>query len=278
MEISFNEVTTLLNGTIEEDIRAAAEYGFHCMEIRQEKLYAYRRAGHTAGDLKRLLKENGIRPVCYDAQHGFSFRHKQDMRTIRELCEMNCALLRELGIPNLEVVAAADVPGASAEEVHTETVRALSILSEIAEAYGVRLALEYMGLPANSVRTFSAALDIVRDTGKENVGLLVDTWHHYMGGAAPGDLLKARKEEIFVVHLSDIQPHTPFTAKRSECLFPGEGAIPIPEMLKALHTIGYDDFASVEVFSKEKKEAPLGELVRKAAESARGVFMKAELL
>ena len=133
-------------------------------------------------------------------------------------------------------------------ELYKNTAASLKSLSKIARNYGVRLALEYMGVPRNSVKTFRQGLDIVRMVKEDNVGLLPDTWHHYAGGSKPEDFLLAKPDEIFVVHIADCPEHAPFTALRSECLYPGDGAAPITEDLRKLKEIGYDGVVSIEIF------------------------------
>ena len=120
----------------------------------------------------------------------------------------------------------------------------------------VRLALEYMGVPKNSVRTFDHALEIVKRTGRDNVGLLPDTWHHFAGGSRPEDFLKAEPDQIFTVHVSDAPNKAPLTLRRAECIWPGDGAVPITAMLQNLQKIGYDDVVSVEVFDPDIQRMP----------------------
>jgi hypothetical protein len=91
-------------------------------------------------------------------------------------------------------------------------------------------------------------MEIVERAGADNVGLLVDTWHHFAGGSKPEELLGPGSDKIFTVHIGDAPDKAPLTLRRNECIWPGDGAVPIPEMLRNLKKVGYDGIVSVEIF------------------------------
>lgn len=49
----------------------------------------------------------------------------------------------------------------------------LTELSDIAEPYGVKIALEFVGHPQCTVNTFEQAYDIVNTVNRDNVGLVL---------------------------------------------------------------------------------------------------------
>ena len=163
----------------------------------------------------------------------------------------------------MEVIGSFKVPAEDPEEIEAETADAMAQLADLAKPFGVRLALEYMGVPASSVKTFSQALSIVRKAGRENAGLLVDTWHHYAGGGTVEELKLAGGKEIFMVHVSDCPERKPFSAVRTECFLPGDGVIPIKEMLQSLGETGYEGPVSAEVMAPEIRHLAPTEYIRR---------------
>ncbi len=244
----YNMATTMKSSTFENDIVLAAKAGFRHIELRKEKLLNYLQRGHTLSELKQLLEDNHIQPVCINALADISFHKGQARKTVMELCHMLCYAGQFVGCRDLEVIAAFGAPTDDREEVTAETAGILTELAPIAAAYHMRLALEYMGLPNNSVRSFDHGLEIVNRVSLPNVGLLVDTWHHFVGGASPEELLNARRDQIFTVHIDDAPAAPPLSLRRNECLWPGDGAAPIAAILQNLRAVGYDDIVSVEVF------------------------------
>ena len=156
------------------------------------------------------------------------------MRVLAEMSEYLFYCCRAIGCDCVEVIASFKAPTEDLEEIRVETVRALKQLSDVAKPYGIKLALEYMGVPASSVKTFDQALAIVNEVDRDNVGILLDTWHHYAGGCKTADILKADKGQTFMVHTSDCPRHEPFEALRAESFMPGEGAVEIAAMLENL--------------------------------------------
>ncbi len=245
---SYNMATTMKSSTMENDIVLAAKAGFRHIELRKEKLLNFLQRGGTLTGLKTLLEDNGIKPMCINALADISFHKGQARTTVQELCHFLCYAGQFVGCPDLEVIAAFGAPTDDREEVTTETAGVLAELSKIAADYHMRLALEYMGVPKNSVRTYAHAMEIVERTGADNVGLLVDTWHHFAGGSKPEELLGPGSEKIFTVHIGDAPDKAPLTLRRNECIWPGDGAAPIPEMLRNLKKVGYEGIVSVEIF------------------------------
>lgn len=245
---SYNMATTMKSSTMENDILLAAKAGFRHIELRKEKLLNFLQRGGTLTGLKTLLEDNGIKPMCINALADISFHKGQSRTTVQELCHFLCYAGQFVGCPDLEVIAAFGAPTDDREEVTAETAGVLAELSKIAADYHMRLALEYMGVPKNSVRTYAHAMEIVERTGADNVGLLVDTWHHFAGGSKPEELLGPGSDKIFTVHIGDAPDKAPLTLRRNECIWPGDGAAPIPEMLRNLKTVGYEGIVSVEIF------------------------------
>ena len=247
---SYNMATTMKSSTMENDIVLAAKAGFRHIELRKEKLLNFLQRGGTLTGLKTLLEDNDIKPMCINALADISFHKGQARITVQELCHFLCYAGQFVGCPDLEVIAAFGAPTDDREEVTAETAGVLTELAKIAADYHMRLALEYMGVPKNSVRTYAHAMEIVERTGADNVGLLVDTWHHFAGGSKPEELLGPGSEKIFTVHIGDAPDKAPLTLRRNECIWPGDGAAPIPEMLRNLKKVSYDGIVSVEIFDQ----------------------------
>ncbi len=64
--------------------------------------------------------------------------------------------------------------------------------SDAARAADIRIALEF--LPYSRVRTLDAALDLIQNNGRPNVGLLVDALHLDRSGGRPSDLAALRAD------------------------------------------------------------------------------------
>ena len=130
-----------------------------------------------------------------------------------------------------------------------------------AEAAGIGIALEFHSY--SPVRSLAQALRIVEENGYQGAGLVVDTLHFDRGGQ-PGDLAGLPEGRLRFVQLADAPATRPAPQDlrreaRTGRLYPGEGQLPLFEILDAL-----PDAVPLDV------EAPLGaSLILPAHEQAR---------
>ena len=186
MELCFNEMTVMKNGTLPEDIALCAQAGFSAVELRKGTLLRYLRGGGTLEALWQTLEEQHVRAASLNALESVSFQTKAGGRMLRELSEWCFAACRVLGCGCMEVIASFNVPeGVSTAAICRGTADSLLRLSDAAADYGVRLALEVMAMPGSSVQTFAQCAEILEAVDRANVGMLLDTWHFCAGGSQP---------------------------------------------------------------------------------------------
>mgnify|MGYP002568790703 CR=1 FL=1 len=208
MELCFNEMTVMKNGTLPEDIVLCAQAGFSAVELRKGMLLRYLRGGGTLEALRQTLEEQHVRAASLNALESISFQTKAGGRMLRELSDWCFAACRVLGCGCMEVIASFNVPeGISAAAICRETADSLLRLSDAAADYGVRLALEFMAMPGSSVQTFAQCAEILEAVDRANVGMLLDTWHFCAGGSRPEELSALRGDRLFMVHVSASPVH-----------------------------------------------------------------------
>jgi sugar phosphate isomerase/epimerase len=129
----------------------------------------------------------------------------------------------------------------SFDEDESRTVDAFVALCRAAAGYGLRAVLEFARF--SGVRSLGQALRVLERAGQPNAGLLVDTLHFVRSGAAPADLRPLAPALLPYVQLCDARASGPAgpadsAALVEEALFdrllPGEGALPLGEILGAL--------------------------------------------
>lgn len=256
MKLCFNELTLGKNGLLPNDIRLCAQAGFHNIELRKGNVLKYLRRGGSIGHLRSILEENQVQPANMCALEGISFLPKSSMRMLKETAEWTFSCCKAIGCHCVEVIASFGIDGVSPENIKKETVQALLQLSDLSANYDINLALEFMALPGSSVKSFDQCLEIIDAADRSNVGMLLDTWHFYAAGTKPSDILKLKKSQIFMIHVSDCPERLPWTAVRSESYWPGDGVIPFEEIFGNLHAIGYDGICSIEAMGQEIQEMP----------------------
>ncbi len=153
----------------------------------------------------------------------------------------------QLGASNVLVV--------SAEPDSKRTAAAMHQLCEWAAPAGIRVALEFLMITA--VQSLDTALDIIALCDHDSAAMLIDTLHFQRAGHGPADLKAVDRSLLTYSQICDgnLQCADNFNSYLEDAIdlrsVPGEGELPIPDILAALPT---NIPLSLEVRSKAYRE------------------------
>ena len=126
----------------------------------------------------------------------------------------------------------------------------------------VTLALEFNWSPV--VRSLESAVQVARAVASPRLGVLFDPAHYHTTVTKLEQLTPANVEHIVHVHLDDMPAgpadHADWNEDR---VLPGEGVLPLAEMITRLEAGGYTGYYSLEMFSAELYALPVGEAARR---------------
>ncbi len=263
MKLSLNGATTM-KADLPTDIRAAAAARFEYLEIWAAKLRKYLKE-NSLEDLKKLFAESGVKPLSINSIEHITFRDAPAYAQIKSECEELSAIAAAIKCPYV-VVVPGKLPerNASSSDVIEESVRVLRDLASIAERNGVALAFEFIGEPDSSVRTLSLADEIVGNVNRRHVGLVLDSFHFYVGGSTIKMIDALDPKRLFIFHIDDAEDLPRAQLTDAHRLLPGLGILPLKEIIGAFRRISYDANVSVEIFRPEYWERDPFELAREA--------------
>lgn len=133
-----------------------------------------------------------------------------------------------------------------------------AMLAERAEPHGIAIGLEFLGLrtfrleePHAFINNVPDTIEMLRETGRPNVGLILDSFHYFTSG---GDLAQIRSllaSDIVHLHVNDA-PHADVnTLEDTQRLLPGKGVIDLTGWFKAIGETGFDGFVAIEIFDED---------------------------
>jgi 2-keto-myo-inositol isomerase len=247
MQLALNGAT-IMRSSLAGDIETAATCGYDALEVWAGKLDGFLKTG-TLADLRGALHGAGVAPWCINSIEDITGLDAPGRRALLDELSRLVAVARAIGAPSIVVV-----PGSPAGAFARGTIisDAVSVLREMAQAAeDVGLAFEFLGKPRCAVPTLDMAIEIVERVDRVNVGLVIDTFHFYAGGSKLEDIARVSADRLFVVHLNGCEDLPRAQLTDGHRLYPGEGAIPIDGILRAVRGIGYDGTFSVEVFREE---------------------------
>jgi sugar phosphate isomerase/epimerase len=114
----------------------------------------------------------------------------------------------------------------------------LGAFSDLAAGYNMTPVLEFF--PWTSVPNLSSALDIVKNTGRNRVGVLLDTLHFNRSDSTLQQIANADPARFPFVHVCDADVQPSYTeddllhTARAARLMPGDGDIPLRDILSHL--------------------------------------------
>jgi 2-keto-myo-inositol isomerase len=269
MKIALNGATTM-HADLSTDILAAAAAGYDYLEIWYAKLYRYLESKTTA-DLATEFESAGIKPYAINSIENITFGPIPAYAQVQAECRKLAEISQQIGCPYI-VVPGKMPPNATRDEIVAESSGVLIDLASIADEYGVSLAFEFLGQADCSVQTLDLAGEVVNAVARENVGLVIDTFHFYAGGSSFEAIDRVDPEKVFIFHVNDADDLPKMQLTDAQRLYPGLGVLPLAEIRDRLFATGYDRVVSIEIFHPEYWEQDPFVVAAEAKRAAEAVF------
>jgi 2-keto-myo-inositol isomerase len=271
MKLALNGAT-IMRSPLERDIEIAGACGYDALEVWAGKLDEFLKV-HTLAQMRDHLGTAGIVPWCINSIEDITGRDASGRSNLIDEVERVASVARAIGAPSIVVVPGTCAGAFDRAGAIEDAVGALREMADVAG--GVGLAFEFLGKPHCAVPTLDMAIEIVERADRDNVGLVIDTFHFYAGGSKLGDIASVPVDRLFVVHLNGCEDLPRAELTDGHRLYPGEGVIPIDEILGAIQNIGFDGTASIEIFREEYWAQDPVEVARTARRTAMDALQRA---
>jgi len=275
---------TIAEASFADLVEAAAAGGFRSISIWPHHYQRARSDGLCDRDMKLMLEDNGLvvteldclmdwLPGGHSSRAGAPAPEDPVMQaaslSVNE--DFFYHIADTLGGRHLNAIRCSRRP------METEAVaEAFAALCDRAAQHGLMVSLEF--LPWSGVPDIASALGIARLADRRNGGVMLDTWHHFRSGGGAAGLLGVPGDCIVAVQLNDAAAEpAPDLVNESlhGRLLPGQGAIDLVAVVRALDAIGCHAPMGVEVFSDELNRLRPVEAARLAGQAARDVLTAA---
>lgn len=239
---------TIHQANLEQTIELAARYGFPTLQIPPDILLEH----GDAAAIRRQLRDAGVRVRLIDAITAgipgmpiepVVFRGRKMPRHDAAKC-LEVADALEAPLVNISHYLGSPVP-------LEQMAEGVAGVCRRAAAHGVTIVLEFV--PESGIRTIDEAAKIAGASGEANCKVHLDTWHLARSGGSAEAVRQLPPGMIGAFQLSDRREPAPGTAyvPMTARLLPGEGELPLPEIVAAALGNSPDLTIEVEVFSEE---------------------------
>ena len=273
-KLSMN-VTTTFYGNVVNDIAVTRAAGFGGIELQSPKLYRYLDAGYAVESLLPLLE--GIEVSGLGAVLDLERQGEARTEFLAEVTRM-CDIAAVVGAPIVQLCTGpvdwnvmkdfkagrlgAHDPryrgtiGLNENDALNTATSNVREAADIAADRGLGVYLE--PLAWSNLNRHRHSLEIIERTGRDNVGIALDTWHYWTTGDTLEEVAATPKELIKAAHISDgldldrVNDVPDQSVHRNVVI--GGGAIPLQEWIDAIKSTGYDGWWCSEMFSDKANE------------------------
>jgi D-psicose/D-tagatose/L-ribulose 3-epimerase len=124
------------------------------------------------------------------------------------------------------------------------SVSGVAEMADYAAKKGIKLALEPLNrFETDMINTAAQGLEFIRQTGKNNIGLHLDTFHMHLEEKSSAAAIRLTGEKIFHFHTCE-----------NDRGIPGTGQVHWQEISQALRDVKYDGPVVIESFTPDVKE------------------------
>ena len=241
--------------SIEQSIEIIAKAGYSAIELMCDTPHAFPPLStKQLVSIQNSLFENKIGisnlngfMMCAvgDFHHPSWIEDDPNRRQQRINHTTNCIeLAKRLGAKTVSTEPGGPLVNITAEKGFAIFKEGLNQVIPIAEKNQIKLLVEPE--PSLLIENSSQFLKFISNFNTKYLGLNFDVGHFFCVNEDPAILIKSLKDHISHVHLEDIAGN-----RVHQHLIPGKGVINFVEIFKALDSIGYDGFVTVELYPYE---------------------------
>ena len=234
--------------SITEEIDVAAEAGYRAIEPWIGKIDDYVNRGGSLKDLAKRISDHGM---TVESAIGFAQwivnddaqRSKGMEAATRDMDRVAQIGGKRTAAPAAGAQDRTDVDLAKAAERYRQ-------LLELGDKMGVIPMVEVWGF-SKTLTKLSQAAFVAIEAGHPKASVLADVYHLHKGGSDWRGLYLLSGASMQVMHMNDY-PADPPREKITDAhrVYPGDGAAPLRDILRALRDIGFRGYLSLELFNE----------------------------
>ncbi|CAH1693857.1 3-dehydroshikimate dehydratase [Hyphomicrobiales bacterium] len=236
--------TVCVSGTLQEKLEAIAAAGFRAVEIFENDLIAF--PGSPA-EVRLICADLGLAIVTCQPFRDFEGMPEARRTRTFDRAERKFDLLQELGTDLLFVCSSVSPESLGGID---RLAQDFAELGERASRRNLRIGFEALAW-GRHVWDYRDAWEIVRRANRDNIGVVLDSFHILSRGLDLTAMTTIPRDKIAMVQMADaprLQMDHLSWSRHWRCL-PGQGDLDLAGFMHALVSTGYDGILSLEIFN-----------------------------
>jgi sugar phosphate isomerase/epimerase len=264
--------------TFEQDVQGYAQLQVDAIEVCEFKLNRASIDAQLALIAQRGLAISSVQP---STRTLFPSQSQPEPKDVGERMSLFRRTIERFGAgaAGLPFVTNTGIPpNGNIQQVMDTAARDYRTVADFAADRGARVALEPLNATIMNVEsaiwTLQDAMRVVEAVDRPNFGICLDIWNVWQN-ADIVEAIRACGDRTFVVQLSDWRTPRSYQDR----LIVGQGEIPLPPLLRAIHDSGYRGPYVVEIFSGDVPdslwESDLASVIRDSRDGLNRAWQKA---
>jgi sugar phosphate isomerase/epimerase len=278
MKMCLNTGNIGVRANLAESIDMAAKYGFEAVDPNLKELAAL--SDGAMSELLAGLKSRKLEFGSYAQSVPVTQTDEKFAAFIKDL-EGTARTLQRAGMKRMVTWLSSSDNNLTYLQNFRLHAKRIGEAATVLGNYGVSLGLEYIGPKTGwsrgkypFIHTLATMKELIAETGKPNLGYLLDAWHWYNAGDTVADLLTLKNQDIVAVHINDAPAGIPVNEQvdNRRALPLATGVIDIAGFMNAINDVGYDGPVAAEPMSAELRALPPDQALAQTAESVKKAF------
>jgi len=249
MKTCFNTITSG-DRPLRDTIAFCGKYGYEGIEIDKGHLNRYL-AQNSVADVRAQLADNNLSVAGLMAFSFLPFASQNELDCSLDDYRAGAELAVQIGAPVLlTFIGQPPPPDVATDELFGRAGDAARKYGSVAAEFGLSVALEPIGL-APFMSTPAEALRVATESGLDNIGIMMDTFHYYKSSVPLSEIEAIPVDKLLICHVNDAPDLPREQLEDSDRVHCGLGDIPLLEQFRILAKMGYEGYLSVEIFNQD---------------------------
>lgn len=265
------DTATIRPASLEEKVRIADEAGFDAIEPWDGELEEYEQQGGDLKELGREIKDRGLFvPSVIGLWNALPPTQEEWEASLKDT-RNRMRMAADIGSQHIQTI-----PNTVGENYDLNWVadRYRDLIEIGINDYGIKPAIVFVKF--FPLKTLGEASAVAINADHPEARVIPDTFHMYISGGGFEGISMLQGESIAIFQFADA-PESPAPDKQEDShrVFPGDGVLPLPDILKNLHATGFNGCVSLELYNPTYWERDLLEVASTGLEKVLAVIEEA---
>lgn len=245
-------------GGLKEKVDIAVAAGYDAIEPWDSELEEYEKEGGNLKEMAEYIKDHGLFVPSMIGLWGALPESEEEFQKSLSATRNRMRMASEIGCEFVQTI-----PNKVGKQYDTHFVAdCYRRLLEIGiEDYNIKPALVFVEM--FPVQTMGQALSIAADADHPEARIIPDVFHMYISGGGFNGLKMLGGRSMAIFQFNDAPKGMAREDMRDkDRVFPGDGILPLPDILKDLKRTGFDGCVSLELYNPDYYKRDLLEVAK----------------